>query len=384
MLRAMVLTALCIAASAVSALGCDAPADELSGGRSRVGGSRISSADGADDDDDTTGASSSGAPGSTSSASAKALFQTLQPKLSQNCGPCHTLGANASPVWLDPADPHASIASYKGIIVADPATSILLTKAAHEGPALPSDMTADVKAWLTAEATTISTTAPPTNASTTAIAIPNGAASVDLPAPGGRITFTASMASGILTLKTVTLAAPTSGGVHATGVHIEIAHADGTATLNDSLSDADSTAAAGATAPIGVGLVVIPRIAGTDKIAFHIDTLVPSTGGGTQTVGGCKSVASFQTNAAPLLKANCMNCHNTGGTGFGALDLSALNAATPDFAKACGQAKSRIDTATPANSQLITAPTGGVANHPYKNAPANYKTQITTWITAEK
>lgn len=112
-------------------------------------------------------------------------------------GPRHTLGANASPVWLDPADPHAPISSYKGIIVADPATSILLTKAAHEGPALPSDMTADVKAWATAEATTISTTAPPTNASTTAIAIPNGAASVDSPAPGGRITFTASMASGI-------------------------------------------------------------------------------------------------------------------------------------------------------------------------------------------
>ncbi|MFO0741016.1 MAG: hypothetical protein U0270_34275 [Labilithrix sp.] len=382
MLRGSLLAAVGFAAIFASTTGCDAPANELSDGRSRVGGSHGASSDDDDsatgDDDDVTSSSTS----SASSKDAKTLFQAVQPKLSQSCGPCHTLGSNAAPIWMDPSDPYGSIKAYKGIVVPDADASILLTKPAHDGPAIAASLAPAVKAWLTAE--TASATAPAaTTATTNAIAIPNGATGIDLPAPGGRITFTASFASEILTLKDVALAAPTGAGVHASGVHIDIVHADNSKTTNDSLADADTTAAAGATAPLGVGLVVIPRVNAGDKIAIRIDAFAPATGTTAQT-GGCKSVASFQTNAAPELKSRCLNCHDTGGSGFGALDLSALAGATPNFAKACGQAKSRIDTASPATSSLIVAPTGGVATHPLKNAPATYRTAVTTWINAEK
>lgn len=369
-------------AGACLELGCDAPADELTDGRSRVGGSHSSSDETtADDDDSTTSTTSSASTGTN--ANAQALFEQVRPKLAQNCGPCHTKGDSRAPIWLDPASPYASIKGYKGIVVADPASSLLITKPAHEGPALDATLAASVKTWLSAEVSGVAQVS--TKASTAAVAIPSGAGSITLPSPGGTLGFTASLANGILTLSNVALVAPATSGVHATGVHIVIVHAGGTRTTNDSLADADTTAAAGAKATVGVGLVVIPRVETTDQLALDIDSLSASTGGTTTTTaGGCKSVASFQTNAAPALKANCMNCHNTGGSGFGALDLSALAAATPDFAKACGQAKSKIDTANPAQSPLITAPTGGDAAHPYKNAPASYKTSVTTWINAEK
>jgi hypothetical protein len=317
---------------------------------------------------------------------ARALFATLEPKLAQNCGPCHVSGTSSAPIWLGAPDPYASIKAYRGIVVANPKTSLLLTKPQHEGPAMPATLVPDVTAWLTAEAAeVVATPAAPTGTTTGATALPNGDAGIDLPSPGGRVTFTASFASGILTLKSVQLVAPPTTGIRAAGVHIDIVHASGGATRDETLAGTDATAAKGASVALGIGLVVIPNVAATDKLELVFDVLGASDGTSTTPAGGCKDVASFQKNAVPAIQANtCMSCHNTGGSGNGALDLSALAGNTPDYAKACGQAKSRIDTNNPAKSDIILAPTGGVAAHPYKNASAQHTTQMTTWINAEK
>ena len=369
---------------------CEDPADALLGNRGPRGAQAgmTDQASGADGGPGGAGATSAAA--AAAAADAKAMFEALEPNLASNCGPCHTAGDTGAPVWLDPKDPYASIKAYPGIVT-DPSTSKILVKGPHEGPVMPPSLVGPVTDWLKAEgvaAAAAAGTTAPTTITTSAIPLPTGAGSIDLPAtPGGKITFTASLDSGILTLKTVTLAAPTATGVHAAGVHIELVDASGNANRNDSLSGADTTAGKGATAVIGLGLVVIPRVATADQIRLAFDTLEASNGATTttQTVGGCKSVTSFQTNAAPAIQQNtCLNCHNTGGSGNGAMDLSGLAKNPPDYAAACAQAKNRIDTNNPANSDIILAPTGGVANHPFKGASANFKTMMTTWITAEK
>jgi hypothetical protein len=319
-------------------------------------------------------------------ADAKALFTALEPKLAQNCGPCHVNGTSSAPIWLGEPDPYASIKAYQGIVVSNPKTSLLLTKPQHEGPSMPAALVPDVTAWLTAEAAAVSAAPPaPTGTTTDASALPNGNGGIDLPSPGGRVTFTASFASGILTLKSIQLVAPATTGIRAAGVHIDIVHTTGSATRDETLAATDATAAKGASVALGIGLVVIPNVAATDKLELVFDVLAASDGSSTTPTGGCKDVASFQKNAVPAIQANtCLSCHNAGGSGNGALDLSALAGNTPDYTKACGQAKSRIDTNNPAKSDIILAPTGGVAAHPFKNANAQYTTQMTTWINAEK
>jgi hypothetical protein len=353
------------------------PAGPASGGQQDIAPSSTEATDGTD-------AGTATGPTATGGADAKALFTALEPKLAQNCGPCHVTGTSSAPIWLGAADPYASIKAYKGIVVTDPKTSLLLTKGQHEGPPMPAALVPDVTAWLTAEVASITTPPPPTGATTTANALPNGSSGIDLPSPGGRVTFMATFASGVLTLKTMQLVAPATTGIHAAGVHIDIVHAAGGSTRDETLAATDVTVAMGGTAALGIGLVVIPNVVATDQLKLAFDVLASSTGG-TTTTGGCKNVASFQTNAVPAIKANtCLNCHNTGGSGNGALDLSALALATPDYAAACGQAKSRINTTTPAQSDIILAPTGGVGAHPFKGASAQYTTQMTTWINAEK
>jgi hypothetical protein len=255
---------------------------------------------------------------------------------------------------------------------------------------MPAALVPDITAWLGAEATAVAATpAPTTSLQTAAIALPSGAGSIDLPAPAGaKITFTASLDTGILTLKDVTLVAPAASGVHAAGVHIDLVDATGVTTQNESFAGTDNTAPKGGSVPIGLGLAVVPRVASADQLRLSFDVLESSDGGGgttTATLGGCKNVASYQANAVPAIQANtCLNCHNSGGSGNGALDMSGLAANPPDYARACAQALSKIDATNPAQSPIILAPTGGIAAHPFKNANAQFTTMMTTWITAEK
>jgi hypothetical protein len=55
-----------------------------------------------------------------------------------------------------------------------------------------------------------------------------------------------------------------------------------------------------------------------------------------------------------------------------------------DDGTACNQALLRVNTQNPAQSDIILAPTGGVANHPFKNADATYAQMMQAWIVNEK
>ena len=108
-------------------------------------------------------------------------------------------------------------------------------------------------------------------------------------------------------------------------------------------------------------------------------------GGATDGGGGCKAVAEFVSSAVPAIQQNgCLNCHNTGGSGNGSLDLSGLGATPPDNQAACNQALLRANPQNPPQSDIILAPTGQVAAHPFKGATPSFVTMMEAWITAEQ
>src|SRR5579883_3163888 len=131
-----------LAAASMGALACgDGPADQLLSG-APSGGSMPTGAGG--------GAAPTGVDGGDA---AFALFQSVLPGLSARCGgSCHVQGKFGAPAWLSPPDAYQSIKGYKGIVVSDPSTSIVLTKGPHEGPDLIDPLRAQVQQWLEAEA----------------------------------------------------------------------------------------------------------------------------------------------------------------------------------------------------------------------------------------
>jgi hypothetical protein len=292
-----------------------------------------------------------------------------------------------APAWMGGIDVYATIRAYKRVIVANAQTSILVTKGRHEGPDLVDPLRSQVLTWLSAEAAAIMTTPLP---STAPFSITMGANSVDLApagAPAGaKLTFTASTSGTITELSQMQVVAPAASGVHVVFPVFAKLATDGTETDDTSFSNVDLTVAAGGSATMGPGLLLVTDWATGDMMKVTFTKIGSATAGdGGTVVGGCKSVSTFTANAVPAIQANtCLNCHNTGGSGNGALDLSGLAANPQNAAGACAQALNRINTANPAQSDIILAPTGGVAAHPFKNASSTYSTMMQQWIVNEK
>jgi cytochrome c553 len=326
--------------------------------------------------------------GSAASSAARALFEALLPSLSSTCGgSCHGLGAGGAPIWLGQPDPYASATKFPGIIGADPGTSIIVTKGRHEGPAMADPLLTQVMGWLTAEAAALPVVTLP---STSAFTPTMGSNDIDCSAagiPGLHVTFNATASGNLLTLEGLSVVTPMTTGAQITYPIFAILPQGGPEIDDASLSNLVQTVAAGSTATLGPGLLVLTQWSTGAQMKIEFTALVKATvaDGGGATTGGCKSVASFTQNAVPAIQANtCLSCHNTGGSGNPSLDLSGLAANPPDDATACAQALSRVNLQTPAQSDIILAPTGQVANHPFKNASQSFVTMMETWIAAEK
>jgi hypothetical protein len=73
------------------------------------------------------------------------------PLLDLRCASCHT-DATVAPVFLLPGNERASLLAYPNLVEpGDPATSVLLTYGAHDGPAWPRDEAAVIASWITLE-----------------------------------------------------------------------------------------------------------------------------------------------------------------------------------------------------------------------------------------
>jgi hypothetical protein len=313
------------------------------------------------------------------------LFEALLPQFQISCGnSCHELGGSGAPTYLGGTDPYLTITAFAGIVVPTPTASILLTKGVHEGPALTNPLLGQLTQWLTVEAAALAANAAPM---TTALAPAMGPNTVDLSSlgvAGASLTFTASITADILTMSSMEIAAPTSTGVQVT-FPIFYVNAGTTQTANDGFSNVAQTVPAGTSATLGPGILVITGWASGDTLQVAMTQFAKATAMDAGTGGGCKSVATFTSDAVPQIQANtCLTCHNTGGSGNASLDLSALALATPDYATACAQALTRVNTTTPAQSDIILTPTGaGNPMHPFKTATAAFVSGMEAWIANE-
>jgi cytochrome c553 len=400
--RALAAAVVAIVAAATSSACSDGSVDSLTGGGGGGSGSGGSGSGGGGSGgwDGTgsgggfgTGTTADGGAsvdaGSASAIAAKAAFEALLPLFSQSCGgPCHVMGAGSAPTYLGPPDAYASIKAFGGIVVADVGTSLVLTKGPHEGPDLVDPLRTEITSWLTLEAALITTTSLP---QTAPFSVTTGANTVDL-APAGvagaKLTFTAAVSGDVLTMTNIQIVAPATTGVHIVfPIFDDLPANNGPETQDMSFSNADVTVAAGQSASLYPGILVLTGWATTDQMKIELTKFaavtVAAADAGAST-GGCKSVASFTSDVVPQIQANtCLNCHNTGGSGNASLDLSGLAATPPDDTGACAQALNRADVTTPAMSDLILAPTGHVANHPFKTASQAFVTAVEAWLANE-
>ncbi len=345
------------------------------------------------------GGADAGSP--SASAQAETLYRALEPDLVKTCGgPCHgaaTSGGNP-PLWLAPPDTYVSVKAFQGAIVPDPNGSKLMTKGPHAGPSLATGtykpLGDRVLTWLTAESLVLSLKQLP---ETDPFTVTTGMNTVDVTKgetdtdggvklTGAKITFTAAKSGTILTLTKITFVAPGGSGARVAHPLFVVVPAMGPQKNDpvDTFSNLDMSVPAGQSAALGTGDLFLFDWQDSNKlrIAFNVlESKVVNPDAGV--AGGCKSVATFTSSAAPAItKDNCLSCHagsNAGATG--ALDLSQLN---KNDTMACAQALNKVTLANKAQSPIIQAPAGNLTHQGGKVADtAAYTTAITTWLNNE-
>ncbi len=88
----------------------------------------------------------------------------------------------------------------------------------------------------------------------------------------------------------------------------------------------------------------------------------------------CQTASAFNTNVQPVINARCTGCHNTGGTGAGAMNLSA---------NACESFLERAVPGAFSKSATIGMPRLQLFNHPVTNLTDGEAGRISTWYAGE-
>ena len=367
--------------------GSEPPSGGAPSGTGVAGQSDPTGSDGGAGSTLTVGDSGTAVEAGPGSVKGRAAFEALFSTLSPTCGgACHAQGAGGAPLWLGPPDPYISAVSFPGIVVTDPGASIVLTKGRHEGPALEDPLLTQVTQWLAIEAAALPVVS---LAQTPPFTVAMGANDIDCSAggvAGTHITFDAAVTGNDITLSNLDIVAPAATGVHVVYPIFAVLPQGGQEIDDQSFSNEDQTVGAGETAPLGPGLLILTDWSSGAQMKIEFTTLAAVTvvDSGTLT-GGCKALSTFTADAVPAIQANtCLTCHGSGGSGNAAMDLSGLAATPPDDATACAQALAQINTTTPAQSNIILAPTGKLTNHPFTSASQSFVTMMETWIAAEK
>jgi hypothetical protein len=321
------------------------------------------------------------------------FYSDVAPIVTSACQGCHGVAGTTAPAFMmAQPDLLSNLLAYPGIVGSSPQKSRLYMKGLHEGPAFTPDQLTTVGNWITFynenRGAGDGGDAKPTIAPFTPSLTANN--SIDLTAldptlSGVKVTFDAQMVGTSIELKNVTLVAPASTGVHVTHPLFVIWDQNLTPTPDpvDSFSGLDETVFSGSSAPLGPGTLLLPNFATGDllSVAFTTaETKMGSADGGVSTA--CKNLTMFVNTVKPLLAAN--NCSTQCHVG-GAPTASLKWDTTPDAAL-CAVALTEINTATPAQSQLLLQPDPAQNNgHPQKVNPfTNWQTTVTAWINAEK
>jgi hypothetical protein len=359
-----------------------------------------------------SGGSSSGTTsGGGADNPARDAFNALQGELMAACGTCHDIAGLADTPFLAGPDRYQSFVSWPGIVATTPESSILLTHAmtgkGHVGtnldsPALVDTLLPKVKAWLAEEAKTF--IEPPQQVPHVEPFAPIIGFNAVYLEPLGKdfigmaVTFSADLISETtLELSNIEVHPTSKAGVHM--VHpLFVMHpvsSDPIPDPVDSFSNIDQSFEIGKSGTLGPGTVVLvnwPKDARLSLAFETIEVILPpdmdAGDGGGDPNGGCKNVQAFIDNARVPFQQRCFGCHGGGnGQASAALDMSDL---VDDAAKACAQAKNRVNPGDPPASQIfVTTNPNGNAAHPYKfggsaDAFNTFRGDVVNWIAAEQ
>jgi cytochrome c553 len=327
------------------------------------------------------------------------IFNTqVAPILTTTCAGCHNKMGGIGPGFLEP-DPDilTTMLAYPGLIGPTPDTSRVYVKGAHEGPALSAVDKPIIGNWITLW----NATRPAVldgGASKPAVKpfVPIiGSNSIDLsvidPSLAGQtVTFTAKMVGTTLELTNIMIGAAPKMGVHM--VHPLWVSWD--ANMNptpdpvDSFSNLDETVDNGASLRMGPGTLFLPDFSSTATLNVVFATIEAKAVAGDGGTGllGCKSVATWTSDAKPQLTNNCASCH--GGNNASATSAFPLSATTDT--QNCANTLGEVNVTTPANGNLFAYPNPANPGngHPFHFPDtATYTTftdAVSMWITNEK
>ncbi len=332
--------------------------------------------------------------GADGAAQARAMFDSdITPLLNGFCAACHSTPGSIGFVAPDP-DVYTAVMAWPGLVnLESPASSRLLAKGSHDGPAWTAAQQASVEAWIGLEADARAVE-PAAISQTAAFAPVVGINTIDLAQiglPGSTVTFRLErLQVGIYLSELMVNAGP--AGAHLTHPLL-VTWSDGLPTPDpiDRFADVELSLQPATSAMIGGGTVVLVNVPVEAMLSLHFSLAEPAAGGEVPTAAGCKDVASFTTNAQPALAANCASCHaGADASATAATDMSRLGDLAPEAqAAACGQILSRVNLADPPNSGLFVAPDPlSGAGHPFKfgGDPAAFtafRDQVLVWINTE-
>jgi mono/diheme cytochrome c family protein len=354
------------------------------------------------------------------------FIEKALPVFQQNCVACHGGSMLDAPSFLKGTEPddirNSLIQEDPPVINLDaPASSRVLTKGVHSGPALDAQPASDILEWIQAEHDALPKDGDggPTQLETalfTPVRCTSGAAgdvsgcgtggaccpfnTVDLSvAPfnlqGASIKFIwQTLTDTDSYVNRLTLNASTAGA------YIEhplfTSWPDGKPAVPDTLDrffNVKLDVQPNMNSPINGGTAAFVGFAPTDKISITFKVVSPYVPDGTKPPSGCKVLASFITNAQPQLNANCASCHGGANQGaVSAMDLTGIGNAGDMNAMMmdCNDAYPQVNlTTTDMSAIYVTPDPGSATNHPFKfngNAAAfqAFKTAMDIWVQAEK
>ncbi|MBP6628382.1 MAG: hypothetical protein KBG28_05525 [Kofleriaceae bacterium] len=344
---------------------------------------------------------------SAEARAAREYFETqVVPKLA-NCTGCHVAQAGIDFLrGATPTEIHATVMAFAPAVVnlEAPASSRLLTKGAHSGPALQSSEAAPMLQWLQLEreaveiggAQVLRETQPmmPLSDGVTINEIdltPIGAA-------GSKVTFLAERLASGLYLSDLKLVGGTAG--------LYIEHPLFVSWTSPTTKEPDTIdrffaekkdLMAGQTDFIEGGTAAFVTFAPTNPISISFKVIEAfrggggGGGGGGGLGGGCRVLADFLTSAVAPLQASCTSCHAGAVAGAqNAVDMSKVGSADPaEQQQACNQILTRVNKNDPTNSGIFIAPDPAQATgHDFKFGSAAdntaFRNALLVWIEKER
>lgn len=343
--------------------------------------------------------------GGPATVDAAEFFSTrVEPMLGSRCGGCHAAD-RVGPDFLRPApDVRTTLLGYPALVDLErPASSRLITKGEHSGPALSATEAETVETWIGHEAAEGTMVDPiDVEIATNAVDVVEGFNVLPLDRiglPGSVLHFVASRVGDGFFLDSVQVVAGP------TGARLEhpvfVTWIDGTPIPDpvDRFAGLEIEIEPNTSGTFDSGTVVITEFPEGSQLSVHFDAATPLTGGPMPTddggmpmptTDGCTELEAFRTSVSEQLGTYCTRCHGGGDSAAtAAMDMTRVRS-TDDgqLLMGCNQVLGRITPASPSASGLFVQPdpaSGGA--HPFKFGTTReheaFRASILAWFEME-